>query len=117
MRAGRDAGKDAAAIFVALDIGQHHRAFADETEKGLARGKRPRLFLGAFAPEFRRIDAREADMRLDRLAEPDAGPRDQRVAIDDAQDFRLDGALKPLDGMNGEQTGKKHQNDDRDTHD
>jgi len=117
MRAGRDTGEDAAAELVALYSGQGHGPVADEPGKRFAGGKRPHLLHRAFAPQFRRIDARKADMRLDRLAEPDAGARDQRVAIDDADDFRLDGAREPLGGMDGEQAGKKHQNDDRDTHD
>ncbi len=56
------------------------------------------LFLIALAPDFRRVDPIQSDRHLEGLSKPYPRMDLDRVAIDDAEDFRLDWAGQGLGG-------------------
>ena len=101
MRGAGEPGADTAAELVGLDAGKRDLALAEKGNERRARRFGLLAFLGAFAAKLRCVDARETDMRLDRLPESDARPDHQRIAVDDAHDLRFDRPRQPLGGRGG----------------
>ena len=77
-----------AAELVMAHIPQNRRCVADELGDQIAGGRRQFDLKGAVAAEFWCIDAGDANPGLDALADPDARPDGDGVAVDDTQDPR-----------------------------
>ncbi len=76
---------DAAAKLSESDLAEDDLGITDFAHENCPRAARQDALLGTSAGNLRGVDAIDSDPRFDALIDPDSGPHDDGVAVDDLQ--------------------------------